>query len=62
MKEVDVTKSEVTMLIEIDGQVHLIAMEKDNYAMLSELVKRSIKSVVPTKVSQQEFKKFVGLT
>lgn len=61
MKTVEVTDAQITMLIEIDGQVHLIAMEKENYAVLSEMVKRSIATVVPTARTQTELRSFFGM-
>ena len=61
LKNVDITTSQVTILIEIDGQVHLVGMPKDDYKIISELIKRSIVKVIPTSKTQTELRLFFGL-
>lgn len=61
MKNLDISNSQVTMLIEVGGEVHLVGMDPDSYKLLSDLIKQSISTVVPTGVTQSELRKFVGL-
>lgn len=61
MKNVDISNSQVSILIEIDGVVHLVGMEKDYYEAVSEVVKRSIATVIPTNKTQHELRKFFSI-
>lgn len=49
----------MTILIEIEGQVSLIAMEKEKHEMVTNLAKMSIHSLVRTKKSQAELNDFL---
>lgn len=58
--EVNLDKAQVTLLLEIDGKVHLIGMEKEKLEAVEFLIKRSVAVVVPTKKSQHELVNFLN--
>lgn len=51
----------MTILINYKGKVHLVSMDPLNHKMVDELVKHSIDTLHPTKVSQHELHQFLGL-
>ncbi|WP_263707876.1 hypothetical protein [Shouchella tritolerans] len=55
-----VNDAQVTILVEIDGQVHLTAMEKEKYEAVTFLAKNSVVGVIPTGKSQAELNEFLG--
>lgn len=59
MKKIDIVKAQVTILLEIDGEMHLVAMDKSEYKLVSDLIKKVTKAVVPIGVSQSELLDFV---
>ncbi len=61
MKERDLTDASVTILFEIDGMVHLIAMEPEKKEALELMAKMSALKAYRTKKSQNELRKFLGL-
>lgn len=54
--------AQVTVLIEINGQIHLVAMDKEKFDAINMLVKVSAEMVVPTGKSQSDLNKFLGYT
>lgn len=60
--KVDVTNSTVQILVELDGQVHLVAMNKDRYEAISVLIRSSIETLIRTGKTQEEFIEFVDWT
>lgn len=61
MAQVDITNTQATILLGIDGKMHLVAMEKETYKVVNELIKRSIDSVIPTGRTQKECREFFGV-
>ena len=59
MKQVDIENAPLTILISIDGQVHLTAFDKEQYEALSALLKMGMKNVIPTQVTQSELNKLL---
>lgn len=59
MKEIDIKNAQVTILLEIDGEMHLVAMEKSEYQLISDLIKKTTKAVIPTGVKQSDLLDFV---
>ncbi|MBX0320117.1 hypothetical protein [Shouchella clausii] len=57
---VSVKEAQVTILVEINGQVHLTAMEKEKLEAVAFLAKNSIHGVIPTGKSQAELNEFLG--
>lgn len=49
----------VSILIELDGIVHLVAMSKDRYEAVSLLVKQATCGMTPTKRTQHELHDFL---
>lgn len=50
----------VNILITLNGQVHLVAINHDNYDAISFLVKRSAKSIIKTDKTQSELNRFLN--
>ncbi|WP_144558496.1 hypothetical protein [Shouchella miscanthi] len=53
--------SQVTAVLEINGEVHLLAMEQEHYEAVSTLVKMSATTAYPTGKSQTELREFLGI-
>lgn len=54
--------AQVTILLEINGQMHLVAMNKEKLDAINMLVKVSAEMAVPTGKSQSDLNKFLGYT
>lgn len=61
MNERDLTDASVTVLFEIDGMVHLVAMEPERKEALEIMAKMAAVKAYRTKKSQNELRKFLGL-
>ena len=59
MQQVDIENAPLTILISIDGQVHLTAFKKEQYEALSALLKMGMQNVIPTQVTQSELNKLL---
>lgn len=60
MKSVDTDLLTVNILIEYQGEVHMVAMEKEKLDMVSFVTKRSIDSLIKTGKTQVELLEFLG--
>ena len=60
MSRVNVEDSSVTVLLEIDGNVHLIGMSKERKEALDEMVKMVADVAYNTKRTQAELNEFLG--
>lgn len=61
MQQVDVQNAQLTILINIDGQMYLTGFDKSQYGAVQVLVKTAIKTVIPTKVTQGKLNEFLGV-
>lgn len=52
--------AQVTVLLEIDGEIHLVGMTKDNLDAVNMMVKAAAEIVVPTGRSQGDINKWLG--
>lgn len=59
MSKADITKSQVTILIEVDGQICLTKMDKDEYNVISMLAKKATVELIKTDVTQDELNRFL---
>lgn len=59
MSKVDITKSQVSILIEVDGRVCLAIMEGDGYDAISTLAKTATIKLIKTEVTQKELNRFL---
>ena len=59
MKQVDIQDAPLTILISIDGQMHMTAFDKDQYEAIAALVKMGIKTIVPTSATQSQLNKLL---
>ncbi|MEK3756780.1 hypothetical protein MHB73_21305 [Bacillus sp. FSL K6-6483] len=55
-----VKDAQVTILVEVDGEIHLAVMEKEKYEAVTFMAKNSIHGVIPTGKSQAELNDFLG--
>ncbi|MEK5038788.1 hypothetical protein [Sporosarcina sp. FSL K6-3457] len=60
MNKVNIEDATVNILIELDGQVHLVAMEQDKFDAVSFLAKASASTLVKTGRSQAELLEFLN--
>lgn len=56
----NIENSAVTILLEIDGRIHMVAMPKERFETVDILIKNSIEYVISTDITQQEMNKFLG--
>ncbi|AJK87665.1 MULTISPECIES: hypothetical protein [Lysinibacillus] len=56
----DLTNAQVSILLEIDGQVHLVGFEKELLETITSLVKIAANVAVPTGKSQVELREFLN--
>ncbi|WP_339147653.1 MULTISPECIES: hypothetical protein [unclassified Sutcliffiella] len=52
--------SQVTILLEIDGEIHLVAMKKDNLDAIGLIVKASAETAYATGKTQKDLNIFLG--
>lgn len=55
----DITNAQVSILLEIDGQVHLVGIEKERLEAITTLIKVGAEVAVPTGKSQAELRGFL---
>lgn len=60
MKKQSIENATVTILLEIDGKVHLVGMTKEHLEQAELVVKRYADVAIPTSVSQKELCDFLG--
>lgn len=56
----DLTNAQVSILLEIDGQVHLVGFEKERLETITSLVKVAAEVAIPTGKSQAELRVFLN--
>ena len=59
VSKADITKSQVSILIEVDGQICLTKMNKDEYDVISTLAKKATVESIKTDVTQDELNRFL---
>lgn len=62
MATANITDATVSILLEVDGQVHIVAMEKDSYDAIQMLAKTAVTTAYRTERSQRELHEFLGVT
>lgn len=55
----NIENAQLSILLEIDGKVHLVGMHKENLEAVQYLIKSSVEVVIPTNKSQQELRNFL---
>lgn len=53
-------ENQVTILVEVDGELHLVVMEDANYQAVKSLIKASMTHVIPTGKMQRQLNNFLG--
>lgn len=61
MMEKSIEDAQLTILLEIDGQVHLIGMSKDKLDAITTVIKSAVEVVVPTNRSQKDLRDFLNV-
>jgi len=51
----------VNILVEVNGKLHLAAMDKDKLEAIEFLIKKSVEVVVPINKTQEDLLKWVGV-
>ncbi|MDZ5711638.1 hypothetical protein [Jeotgalibacillus haloalkalitolerans] len=57
--EKNISKAQINITMEIDGIVHLVAMEQERLDAVSMLIRSATETVIPTKKTQAELVKFL---
>lgn len=57
---VNIENAQVSLLLEINGEIHLVVMEKDKLEAVELMIKLSAEAAVPTGKSQKELNVFLG--
>lgn len=57
--EINIEHAQVTITLDINGKVHLVAMDKDNLEAVSVLIKHSASHVFATNRYQHELVRFL---
>lgn len=57
---INLQDSQVSILVEINGEIHLVGMDKEHLDTIVELSKKAISVVVPTGITQSELNEFLG--
>ncbi|TKI65583.1 hypothetical protein FC756_16165 [Lysinibacillus mangiferihumi] len=52
--------AQISILFEINGQVHLVGFEKERLEGLTELIKMAVEVAVPTGKSQAQLREFLN--
>lgn len=60
MSKVNIENSTVNVLLELDGEIHLVAMEPDKYDAVSFLIKASVDTIIKTGKTQAELLNFLN--
>ncbi len=60
MTKINLENATVNLLLEVNGQVYMVAMKKDKYDAISMLTKVSAKNIIPTGKSQKDLSEFIG--
>lgn len=60
MESIDTELLTVNILIEYNGELHMVAMKKDNFEAVSFLTKRSIDLLIKTGKTQTELLEFLN--
>lgn len=58
--EKDIKDAQVSILLEIDGKVHLVGMSKGRLDVISVLIKNAVEVAIPTNKSQKELREFLN--
>lgn len=59
-KQISLENATVNILLGINGEIHLVAMDKEQKEAVELFVKLSTESVVNTGVKEEDFAEFVG--
>lgn len=60
MSKVDIKKATVNILLTINGEIHMVAMKKDNHEAIRHLIISATENIVSTSRSQAEFNEFLS--
>lgn len=61
-REINITEATINILLEIDGSLYAVAMDKDKLEAISFLIKNSVEDVVQTNKTQSDLIRFIGLS
>lgn len=59
--KINIDNSRASILLEINGDVHLVGIDKDKLEAITLLIKTSTKVVVPTGRTQKELRNFLNV-
>lgn len=58
--EENIENAQVSILLEIDGKVHMVGMTKERLEAISLLIKGAIEVAIPTNRTQKDLQDFLG--
>ena len=56
----DITNAQVSILLEIDGQVHLAGFDKEHLEVITKMIKMGVELAIPTSKSQEQLNAFLN--
>lgn len=59
-KSIDLTHSSINLLLEINGEIHLVAMKNSKLETIQALVQMSVEGAIPTGKTQGQLNDFLG--
>lgn len=57
--EVNIENAQVNLLLEVNGKIHLVGMDKDKLDAVEFLIKNSVSAIVPTNKTQRDLLDFL---
>lgn len=58
--EKNIENAQLTILLEIDGMVHLVGISKDRLEAFDMLIKKATEVVIPTSKTQNDLRNFLN--
>ena len=59
LSKVSIDNAQVNLLLEVDGKIHLVGMDKDKLNAVEFFIKNSVDTIIPTKKTQQDLLEFL---
>ena len=59
LSKVSIDNAQVNLLLEVDGKIHLVGMDKDKLNTVEFFIKNSVDTIIPTKKTQQDLLEFL---
>ncbi|MCM3618734.1 hypothetical protein M3936_14175 [Sutcliffiella horikoshii] len=58
--EVNVENAQVNLMLEVNGKIHLVAMDKEKLETIEFMIKRATSAIIPTEKTQEDLLAFLN--